>query len=97
MSRYKLNVLGDFYVEDGECIACEMPIAESPDLIAEDGSSDIGYHCYYKKQPENDAEVKSAINAMEVSCCEAHRYCGKDSNIINEIIKRGLNSQIDAI
>lgn len=91
----KLNIQGDFYVENGECIACTLPVTESPELIGADESAGIGYHCYFKKQPENNVEVESAINAMEVSCCEAHRYCGKDQKIIKQITARGLESQID--
>jgi hypothetical protein len=97
MSRYKLNVLGDFYVEDGQCISCTMPILESPNLIGEDNSSDTGYHCYFKKQPESPSEIQSAIDAMDVSCCEAHRYCGSDSKIIQMLKARGLKSQIDDV
>ena len=95
MSRYKLNVPGDFYVKDGECIACTMPVSESPDLIGEDENADVGYHCYFKKQPVTLVEIESALNAMDVSCCGAHRYCGSNSSIINKIKARGLGNQID--
>lgn len=87
---YKLNVEGDFFVEDGECLACTLPITEAPDLIGEDE-----YHCYFKKQPKTDEEIRDAIFAMEVSCCEAVRYKGKDTDVIAKIKAKNLESQID--
>ena len=97
MSRtpYKLNVPGDFYVENGECVACMLPAGESPNLIGEDEDSEYGYHCYFKKQPDSENEVHDAINAMVVSCCEALRYKGKNETTIKLIIDAGEGSQID--
>lgn len=94
---YKLNAPGDFYVEDGECISCALPASESPNLIGEDEESEYGYHCYFKKQPQTDAEVEDAINAMHVSCCWALRYKGNDKNIIEKIKLIDSESQIDAM
>lgn len=93
--RYKLNAPGDFYVEDGACISCGMPFHESPDLIGEDTSDDIGYHCYFKRQPSNNTEIKDAIHAMEVSCCGALHYSGADEKVIKMIVAAGEDDQID--
>ena len=92
---YKLNVAGDFYVEDGECISCALPASESPSLIGEDEASKYGYHCYFKKQPQTTEEIDEAINAMHVSCCWALRYKGKDASTINKIKAVNLQEQID--
>ena len=96
MKRYKLNVAGDFYVVDGLCISCTMPVSESPNLIGEDVSDD-GYHCYFKKQPQNSGEIQEAINAIYVSCCGALGYGGSDKSIIEIIKLNGDDGQIDVI
>ena len=87
---YKLNAPGDFFIEDGECLACTLPISKSPNLIGEDD-----FHCYFKKQPKSDEEIEDAIFAMEVSCCGAVRYKGKDTNIIEKIKAKNLEGQLD--
>ena len=94
IKRYKLNVPGDFYVEDGECIACTLPASEAPNLIGEDEAED-GYHCYFKKQPVSDKEINHAIDAMRVSCCSALRYSGTNQSIIKKIRLAGEGERID--
>lgn len=51
--RHPLNSPGDFYVEDGLCLACTAPEHEAPDLMAHIGTAG-DYHCYFKRQPESD-------------------------------------------
>ena len=92
--RYKLNVPGDFYVEDGCCVACTLPVSEAPNLIGEDETNG-GYHCYFKKQPTTPEEVNEAIFALEVSCVGCIRYGGDNSEIIEKIVASGSAAQID--
>ena len=93
VNPYKLNVVGDFYVEDGECMACTLPASEAPSLIAED-ESDGGYHCYFKKQPSTQEEIDDAVSAIAVSCCGAVQYKGHNESIIQAIITEGCEDKI---
>ena len=93
---HKLNVPGDFYVEDGECISCGMPESESPNLVGSVDDPISGHHCFFKKQPQNDGEVRDAIRAMQVSCCSALRYRGNDKAIIHLISVAGELNQVDS-
>ena len=76
---YYKNASGPFVVNDGECIACGAPEAEAPDLMAFD---EEGRSCYFKKQPETPEELDRALRAVCVSCCEAVRYTGNDSKVL---------------
>jgi hypothetical protein len=83
--RFWLNAPGDFYVEDGMCIACTAPEREAPDLMAHQSVGAVGYHCYFRRQPETPAELERAIRAVEVGCCGAVRYGGPDPEIIRRL------------
>ena len=54
---------------------------EAPELMESDDLS-----CYFKRQPRTEAEVSQAIEAINVSCCEAVLYVGNDRSIIRRII-----------
>ncbi len=77
------NAPGDFYVENGMCIACEAPESEAPDLMAH--SAD--YHCYFKRQPETPEEVERACKVLDVCCCGSVRYSGRDAKILRRLEK----------
>jgi hypothetical protein len=81
---HQLNALGDFYVEDGMCIACTAPEHVAPDLMSHAGQ-DAAYHCYFKRQPETPEEFERAMRAVEVGCCGAVRYAGTDPAIIGRL------------
>jgi ferredoxin len=88
--RTPLNSTGDFYVEKDMCLACFAPEDTAPDLIAYD--HDTG--CYFKKQPETDEELDRAIEAVEVSCIAALRYCGNNPHIIQRLRKvKGIDGE----
>jgi len=91
VKAYKLNVEGDFYVEDGECITCMISVEEAPDLM---GFDEKEGHCYFKKQPATEKEIENAIEEIDVSCCSALRYCGTDPKIIKKLTARMLSDQI---
>ncbi len=84
--RHPLN-RGDFYINNGDCIACGAPEAEAPDIIEHSKSDN---HCYFKKQPLTDDEIDQAINAMMVSCIDALRYGGQDEKIIRRLYQNGM-------
>jgi len=81
--RFPLNAPGDFYVEDGYCIACAAPEHEAPELMSHDMAAHG--HCYFKRQPETTEELDRAIRAVEVCCCGAVRYGGHDPQIIERL------------
>lgn len=85
--RFPLNAPGDFFVEDGMCIACAAPEHEAPELMAHTEHEADGYHCYFRRQPETPEEVEHAIRAVCVSCCEAVRYGGNDPKILGRLEK----------
>src|SRR2546421_9504770 len=90
--RHPLNAPGDFYVEHGMCIICQVPEVAAPDLMGffkDDGGSDRESHCYFKRQPRTDSETRQAIDAILASCCGALRYGGSNRAIIEELIKAG--------
>jgi hypothetical protein len=83
--RFPLNVPGDFYVEDNMCIACSAPEHEAPDLMAHYSDDSLCYHCYFRQQPRTTEELERAIRAVEVGCCWAVRYGGRDPQIIRRL------------
>jgi hypothetical protein len=85
--RFHLNASGDFYVEDGMCIACGAPEREAPELMSHFESDKGRYHCYFLRQPSTPLELEHAIKAVCVSCCDAVRYDGNDPMIRSRIAR----------
>ncbi len=88
---HPLNAPGDFYVVNEFCIACEAPEAEAPDLMAHD-SDGARYHCYFKRQPATREETERACSAVEVGCCGAVRYGGRDPAVLKRLKKWGRDA-----
>lgn len=95
MTRYPLNVPGDFYVLEGMCICCTAPEAEAPDLMSHDPAAHCRYHCYFKKQPSTPEELERAIWAVAVGCCGAVRYGGSDETILERLSKLRASDACD--
>src|SRR5438309_3239760 len=77
-------VPGDFYVENGQCLACGVPHVVAPDLV---GWTDEKFpHCFWKKQPGTPAEIERAIKVLEVQELECHRYAGTDPAILDRLL-----------
>lgn len=75
---------GDFYVEQGQCLACGIPHVVAPRLM---GWTDEKHpHCIWKKQPETREEIEQAITVFEVQELDCHRYAGTDPMILNRIL-----------
>ena len=87
--RYHLNVVGDFYVEDGCCTNCGVPDSIAPDLF---GTAD---QCYVKKQPTTADELSrmvEVVRSQELGCV---RYGGSDRQIIGTLCAAGEARQCD--
>lgn len=80
------SVEGDFYAEKDSCIVCGAPQDIAPDLVGKDEEG----ACIWKKQPTTPEEFDRAINVLNGSCCDAHRYAGTDEAIWSRIHERGL-------
>lgn len=77
--RCSLNVIGPFYT-CGDCLCCEAPEAEAPDLLAPLRGGN--YITHFVRQPQTAAEIERACRAVVVCCVADLRYGGTDPNII---------------
>ena len=93
VNRLSKNVPGDFYT-NGECLACELPEMEAPELLAP--LTGNNYDTYFVKQPETKEELDKAISACEVCCVSALRYGGKDKEILNRLDSDCCDYKIDS-
>ncbi len=96
-----MNVEGPFYVTE-YCIICFTPPQAAPANMREHYNPDrcdscARSSCYVAKQPENDQELDQMIEAMDLSCVRAIRYCGSDSQVLEKLCARGLRDQCDAL
>ncbi|WP_169976919.1 hypothetical protein [Tautonia rosea] len=80
--RCPLNVPGPFYTT-GQCLACEAPEFEAPDLLAPLNDENIITH--FIKQPETAEEIERACRAIEVCCVNDLRYGGTDRAILERL------------
>jgi len=85
------NVPGDFYVEDGCCTACGMPMTEAPELFA----SAADGHCFVRRQPATAHEMWQMVNALAVQDLGCIRYKGSNRVIQIRLIGRDEGSQCD--
>lgn len=89
-TRYRLNVIGPFYVEDGCCTLCGVPDSIAPELF---GVTDD--HCYVKRQPQTSDEQDAMVHVMvsqELGCV---RYAGSDESLLRRLAENGEGSQCD--
>src|SRR5688572_19698132 len=78
--RVPENAPGDFYVERDVCTRCCVPHGEAPELL---NDPNVPFReCYFRRQPETDAEVEHALRAISVSCVQALHYGGSDPKIL---------------
>jgi uncharacterized protein (TIGR02996 family) len=80
--RCPLNVAGPFYT-CGDCLACEAPECEAPDLLAELGPGNCT--TYFVRQPQTAEEIERACRAAAVCCVADVRYGGTDPKIITRL------------
>jgi hypothetical protein len=84
-ARFEKNVAGDFYTT-GECLACELPEGEAPDLLA--ALSADNADTYFVRQPQTESEIERACSAAHSCCAAAIRYGGVDETIIRRLGNR---------
>lgn len=85
------NAPGPFYVVDGCCIACELPLLVAPELFAFDENN----HCFVKRQPATKEELDRMLRVVwggEVGCV---RYCGKDPDVLRRFAEKGQPQYCD--
>ena len=98
-NRLPLNADGPFYTTGyqcsetsepnsplvwcGECLACEAPEAEAPELLAPLTNENI--NTYFVRQPSTPDEIEHACMSLRVCCVAALRYGGKDRCIIQQL------------
>ena len=91
ITRYPKNVPGDFYVEEGCCVTCAVPMAEAPEFFEMDDEQ-----CYVVRQPASMQEADYLLNAIgtqEVGCI---RYAGEDKSIIVRMVDNGDGDSCDS-
>jgi hypothetical protein len=77
-----------------------LPHAEAPDLLGmtEPSEDPNGYyHCYFKKQPFSEPELKQAFRAFMVAEFRCFRYAGSDSRILAHLTEMGEAAQCDVL
>src|SRR5436190_13493730 len=84
---HPLNVIGDFYVEDGCCTACEVPQTEAPALFGMTPAPN--YHCYVKRQPQSGAEREQMLSAILCAELQCIHYRGNDPAIVTRLSAMG--------
>lgn len=97
--RFPKNAPGPFYttgyqcpeserpgaplVWSAECLQCEAPEAEAPELLAPLNDTNLDTH--FVRQPSTPDEIAHACMAARVCCVSALRYGGKDREIIDQL------------
>lgn len=79
------NAPGPFYVAHNDCLACEAPLHEAPDLMDWGGEPGYTHHCRFHRQPQTEDELAQAVRAIQVCCTLAVRYAGNDKTILDRI------------
>jgi hypothetical protein len=80
------NVPGPFYVENGCCLACNIPMDVAPGMF--EWTAD-GPHCFVARQPETEAETYRALQALWSAEAGCIRYRGADPDIRRRIVECG--------
>lgn len=84
---FRLNVLGDFYVEEGCCTLCGVPSVTAPALFGgfeEDGSA-TDEQCWVAKQPGTPGELDAMLTTMDMQELECIRYCGTSATVLARV------------
>lgn len=91
--RVPENAPGDFYVEANQCIRCCLPHDAAPDLM---NDARVEFReCYFRRQPQTEAEVEQAIRTFLVSETGAQRYGGTDAAILRRLMEAGCGDCCD--
>ena len=79
------NVQGPFYVLNGCCMACDVPVSEAPDLF----TYDVANHCYVKRQPHTKEEFERTLRVAWSAEVECIRYRGVDPEVLRRFAEFG--------
>jgi hypothetical protein len=90
MQPHPLNAPGDFFVQDGCCMSCLVPVEDAPHLLTYDKDAQ---HCYVHRQPTTKAETEQMVTAMRQSEVRCIYYRGKDEQIIAVLKSKGEADQ----
>jgi len=82
------NAPGDFYVENGCCLTCEMPFILAPELFAW-SSNEGAFHCYVKRQPATPGELEQMLSAVHAAEAQCIRYRGTEQLVHLRLLESG--------
>jgi hypothetical protein len=85
------NVAGPFYVVDGCCTSCGVPMAEAPSLFAYDEE----FHCFVKQQPVTKPELRAMMRATWAAELQCLRYRGRDPDLLRRFAEMELANLCD--
>jgi len=85
------NAPGPFYVVNGCCMACDVPVSEAPDLFTYDASN----HCYVKRQPCTKDELDRTLRAAWAAELGCIRYRGNDAEVLRRFAEFGSQDLCD--
>jgi hypothetical protein len=90
------NAAGDWYVEDGCCTACAVPITVAPSLFrwvhspCADGTDTES--CVVARQPKTEAEVDQMVEAAHFAELECVRYKGLEESVRAKLRNRASHA-----
>jgi hypothetical protein len=87
---HRLNVVGDFYVEDGCCMLCGVPWTIAPDLFEKRQN-----HCFVKQQPRTPDELARMVEVMRTQDLGCIRYQGRDRWTLEALERVGEADRCD--
>lgn len=88
------NAPGDFYVENGCCMTCEMPFILAAELFAWSNFDGIP-HCHVRRQPDTTEELEQMLAAVHAAEAQCIRYRGTDSMIQLRLLQSGDGAVCD--
>lgn len=93
---YPENVPGPFYVGDGCCTACDLPIEIAPDLFAYTPRLIRPRHCFVQKQPTTADELTRMLRVVWGAETECVYYRGSDTDTLRRLaeLDRSFCSEI---
>ena len=94
---HRKNVPGDFYVEDGCCTSCDVPMLEAPELFTYDVDASGSHHCYVSRQPADESELDDMLNTISCAEFECIHYAGRDDAILARMKQINAAHLCDAI
>lgn len=97
VTPHRKNVPGDFYVEDGCCTSCDVPMVEAPELFTYDIDASGSHHCYVSRQPSDESELDCMIKTISCAEFECIHYRGRDDAILKRMADVDASHLCDVI